>query len=48
VLVSLGLALRGVRLHHLLKFILVAPVAVTVSFLIGYGLKKLPVVRRVV
>jgi uncharacterized integral membrane protein len=47
VLVSLGLALRGVRLHHLLKFILVAPVAVSVTFLIGYGLKKLPVVRRV-
>jgi hypothetical protein len=47
VLVSLGLALGGVRLHHLLKYILVAPVAVAVSFLIGYGLKKLPLARRV-
>jgi glucan biosynthesis protein C len=47
VLVSLGLALRGVRLHHLLKFILVAPVAVALSFLVGYGLKKLPVARRI-
>jgi hypothetical protein len=32
---------------HLLKFILVAPVAVTVSFLVGYGVKKLPVARTI-
>jgi hypothetical protein len=47
VLVSLGLALRGLRLPHLLKFVLLAPVAVAVAYLIGYGLKRLPFARRV-
>jgi hypothetical protein len=47
VLVSLGLALRGFQPFRLLKFILVAPVAVVVTFLIGYGLKKLPGAKRV-
>jgi hypothetical protein len=47
VLVSLGLVLSGVQLHHLPKYILVAPVAVAASFLIGYGLKKLPGARKV-
>jgi surface polysaccharide O-acyltransferase-like enzyme len=47
VLVLLGIALSGLRMPHLLKFILVAPVAVTVSFLVGYGVKKLPVARTI-
>jgi surface polysaccharide O-acyltransferase-like enzyme len=48
VLVLLGLALSAIQLPHLLKFILVAPVAVALSFLVGYGVKKLPVARNIV
>ncbi|MFC2046026.1 acyltransferase family protein [Chloroflexota bacterium] len=47
ILVLLTLALSGLRLPHLLKYILVAPVAVAVSYLVGYGVKKLPVARRI-
>jgi glucan biosynthesis protein C len=47
ILVLLTLALSGLRLPHLLKYILIAPVAVAVSFLVGYGFKKLPVARRI-
>jgi hypothetical protein len=47
VLISLGLLLRGIRILHLLNFLLVAPFAVTIAFLIGYGLKKLPLARQV-
>ena len=47
VLVYLAIALRDIRLYPLLKFALVAPVGVSLCFLIGYGLRKLPLVRRV-
>jgi glucan biosynthesis protein C len=47
ILVLLTLALSGIRLPHLLKYVLVAPVAVAISYLVGYGFKKLPVARRI-
>ena len=47
ILVLLTLALSGIRLPHLLKYILVAPVAVAISYLVGYGFEKLPVARRI-
>jgi hypothetical protein len=47
VLVFLALALRGFEAHPLLKFALVAPLAVALCFAISYLLKRLPLVRRV-
>jgi glucan biosynthesis protein C len=47
VLVFLALALRGFTLHSLLKFLLVAPVAVALCFVLAYLLRKLPGVRRI-
>jgi glucan biosynthesis protein C len=47
VLVFLALALRGVTLHPLLKFALVAPVAVILCFALAYLLRKLPVLRNI-
>jgi hypothetical protein len=47
VLIVLGLALRGVRLPHLLKFALVAPVSVALCFGIAHYLRKLPLVREI-
>jgi glucan biosynthesis protein C len=47
VIVPLTLALSGIRLDLSLKFLLVAPVAVAFCFLIGHGVRKLPVVRGV-
>jgi surface polysaccharide O-acyltransferase-like enzyme len=46
-LVYLALALRGIRIYPLLKYFLVAPVAVSLCFLVAYGLRQLPLVRRV-
>ena len=42
VIVLLALALRGIQMDMALKFVLVAPVAVALSFLVGYLIKKLP------
>ena len=47
VLVFLALALQGVRLYALLKFALVAPVAVALCFVLAYLLRQLPGVRRI-
>jgi magnesium-transporting ATPase (P-type) len=47
VLVFLGLALRGFEAHPLLKFTLVAPLAVALCFAIAFLLKRLPLVRSV-
>jgi peptidoglycan/LPS O-acetylase OafA/YrhL len=47
VLVFLALSLRRYRLHLLLKFVLVAPIAVALCFAIGYLIKKLPLVKRI-
>jgi glucan biosynthesis protein C len=48
VLVYLGLALRGIRIYPLLKFVLVAPVAVVLCFLIAYVLRRTPLVRNII
>jgi surface polysaccharide O-acyltransferase-like enzyme len=47
VLIFLGLALSGIRLPHLLKFVLVAPVAVALSFLLSNYIRKLPLARSI-
>jgi len=47
VLVLLALGLRDLRLHPLLKFAAVAPLAVLLSFSLGYCFRKLPLVRRI-
>jgi len=47
VLVATGLLFRGVSLHPRIKFVLVGPLSVGLCFLIGFYLRKLPLVRRV-
>jgi hypothetical protein len=47
VLVFLALALRGISLPSLLKFVLVAPLAVALCFLIANYLRQLPLARRI-
>jgi surface polysaccharide O-acyltransferase-like enzyme len=47
VITLLALALSGIRLDLTLKFVLVAPIAVAASFLVGYLVKKLPVARDI-
>lgn len=47
VIVLLALALRGIQLDMALKFVLVAPFAVSLSFFVGYLLKKLPIARNI-
>lgn len=47
VVVLLALALSGVRLNMVLKFVLVSPVAVGLCFLAGHLIKKLPLVRGI-
>ncbi|MFC2014231.1 hypothetical protein ACFLU8_05130 [Chloroflexota bacterium] len=47
VIVLLALALRGIQLDMALKFVLVAPFTVGLSFLVGYLLKKLPFARSI-
>lgn len=46
VIVPLALALSGLALNLSLKFIMVAPVAVALSFLVGYTIQKLPLARN--
>ena len=47
VLVFLALGLRDIRLHPLLKFAVVAPLAVFLCFALGYCFRRLPLVRRI-
>jgi glucan biosynthesis protein C len=47
VIVLLALALGGIGMDLGLKFVLVAPVAVSLSFLVGYAIKQLPLARRI-
>jgi surface polysaccharide O-acyltransferase-like enzyme len=47
VLVFLSLGLRGIRLYPLLKFALVAPLAVVLCFLIAHYLRRIPLVRNI-
>jgi hypothetical protein len=46
-IVLLALALSGLRLHMVLKFLLVSPVAVGLCFLVGHAVKKIPLVRGI-
>jgi hypothetical protein len=48
VITLLALALASIRLDLALKFILVAPLAVALSFVVGYVVKQLPVARDIV
>jgi len=47
VITLLALALSGIKLDLTLKFVLVAPVAVAASFIVGYLVKKLPLARDI-
>ena len=47
VLIFLGLTLMGIALYPLLKFALVAPVAVALCFLLSNYIRKLPLARRI-
>jgi len=47
VIILLAIALQGIRLDLALKWLLVAPVAVSLSFLVGYAIKKLPLARDI-
>ena len=46
--ILMALALQGIKLDLALKFVLVAPLGVALSFLVGYVVKKLPVARDIV
>jgi hypothetical protein len=46
-IILLAVALRGIKLELALKYVLVAPVAVTLSFLVGYVAKRLPLARNI-
>jgi hypothetical protein len=48
VIVLLALALRGIRLDLALKWLLVAPVALSLSFFVGYVVKQLPLAKDIV
>lgn len=45
VIVPLALALSGIQMHLTLKFLLVAPLGVALSFLVAYALRKVPLFR---
>jgi fucose 4-O-acetylase-like acetyltransferase len=47
IIVPLALALSGFRMNLSLKFLLVAPIAIALSYLIAYALRKLPLVRAI-
>jgi glucan biosynthesis protein C len=47
VIVPLALALSGIRLNLGLKFVLVAPIAVALCYLVAYYVRKLPYFRSV-
>jgi hypothetical protein len=44
----LALALVSIQIDLALKFVLVAPLAVALSFLVGYVIKQLPLARDIV
>jgi surface polysaccharide O-acyltransferase-like enzyme len=46
-IVPLALALSGIRLDLSLKFLLVSPLAVTLCFLVGHQVRKLPLLRGI-
>lgn len=47
VITLLALALSGIKIYLVLKFLIVAPLAVAASFLVGYLVKKLPVAQDI-
>ena len=47
-IILLALALQSIKLDLALKFVLVAPLAVALSFLVGYVVKQLPIARDIV
>ncbi len=47
VIVFLALALRGVSLHPLLKFVLVAPIALALCFVLAHYIRRLPLARDI-
>jgi surface polysaccharide O-acyltransferase-like enzyme len=46
-IILLAIALSSIRLDLALKFVLVAPLAVALSFLVGYAVKRLPIARNI-
>lgn len=42
-----ALALSGIQLNLSLKYLIVAPIAVALCYLVAYGLRKVPFVRLV-
>jgi len=46
-IVPLAIALSGLRVSLMLKFVLVAPLAVVLCFAVGYAIRRLPLVRSV-
>ncbi len=47
VIVFLALALRGISLHPLLKFVLVAPIALALCFVLAHYIRRLPLARDI-
>lgn len=47
VIVFLALALKGISIYPLLKFALVAPLAVGLCFILATGIRKLPLAREI-
>lgn len=47
ILVPLALALSGIHMNLGLKFLLVAPIAVALCYLVAYGLRKVPLARTI-
>ncbi|MBN1134667.1 MAG: hypothetical protein JXA38_07145 [Methanosarcinaceae archaeon] len=47
ILVFLALDLRGIILPPLIKFVLVAPLAVSLCFALGYFIRKMPIARSI-
>ncbi len=47
-IIMLAIALSSIKLDLALKFVLVAPLAVALSFLVGYAVKRLPLARDIV
>jgi len=47
IIVPLALALSGIQINLSLKFLLVAPIAVALCYLVAYGLRKVPLARTI-
>jgi len=47
IIVLLALALRSIQMDMALKFVWIAPIAVALSYLVGYLIKKLPIARNI-